>query len=496
MPFTYEPPKGLPPEGTNCQSIDGKIDGRGSTYQEEPQQTLLSKSFTMHTCGKEVRLQFAGDPAEHGMVAYNYPNARERPMTGSGVAIETMSCRTDDFTGTDFPYSQSELADALDGLPRSALRCHESMYEGFEPPFQPTPGPWPEAGGDHEAKVMAFPIGGSSVAILVHLTSASCGGSEPPTRFEFTPLELSRIFGGDAQRWNDEELVSNNPGLSPCTAWIQRVVDEDDSGTTSILKSMFVNEEERPFGNSSEPAVSENGIILNTRGPSREGPPHDFGCARGHWWSEYAAPPNTNWPHGGEGGSCSPEPVYRPFRPGDLAEIQQLSEEPNGIGYADLPQAIGVGVEIFHMAIATVRNATGNRYEPANSGRAANCHFAATASLPGTNAEEAVGLNTADDWAYDNKAANGKPNHGDATLKGERYPICGLTWDMVYTHMASSSDPEVAIKRLSADQRMTEFSYFSWLLNQGAQQQLGKDYYAPLPESWLELLRPGFEANF
>ena len=62
--------------------------------------------------------------------------------------------------------------------------------------------------------------------------------------------------------------------------------------------------------------------------------------------------------------------------------------------------------------------------------------------------------------------------------------------------MASSSDPEVAIKRLTADQRMTEFAYFSWMLNEGAQKELGKLLYAPLPASWLELLRPGFEANF
>jgi ABC-type phosphate transport system substrate-binding protein len=491
MAFTYEPPKGLPPEGINCQATDGKIDGRGATFQEEPQQALLSKSFTVHTCGKEVPLQVAGDPAEHTMVAYNYPNAREKSVTGSGAGIRADSCRTDDFAGSDIPYSQTELLTFLNGAPGNEGTC--TIATGFEPPFQPKPGPWPEAGGDHEAKVMSFPLGGSSVGVLVHLTSASCGGSAPPTTFSFTPTELSRIFGGDAKTWNDAELVSNNAGLSVCTAAVQRVVRQDNSGTTNIFKSMLINEEERPEG-AAEP--KEKGIILNNREPSAEEPgKHTFTCATTHKWATYFPSPNTNWPHESEGGTCSPEAIHGPSS-GNAEEIKKISETPNGIGYADLPQATAIGVETDGETLATVRNATGKAYKAANNGKAANCNFAASASLPGTNAEESVGLNTLDDWANNNKAENAKPNHGNATLKGELYPICGLTFELVYTHMASSSDPEVAIKRLTADQRMTEFAYFSWMLNEGAQKELGKLLYAPLPASWLELLRPGFEANF
>jgi ABC-type phosphate transport system substrate-binding protein len=486
--FSYTPPAGTPPTGTNCQSTDGKINGRGSTFQEEPQQQLLTKSFTLHTCSKEVPVQFAGDPAEGRMVAYNYPSAKEHSATGSGAGLKGMECRTDAFAGTDVPYEQSQLKTA-NGAPLPAGEC--TIAAGFATPFAPL-SPWPSA-EDHEAKMMAIPIGGSAVGVLVHLTSASCGGSAPPETFAFTPTELSRIFGGDAKTWNDEELVKNNAGLAPCTAAIQRVVRQDNSGTTNIFKSMLVNEEERPEG-AAEP--KEKGIILNNReGSPEEVGKHTFTCAPAHKWTAYFAAPNTNWPHESEGGTCSPEAVHGPAS-GNPEEIKKISEQTNGIGYADLPQAIAIGVEEDGMKLASVRNATGKAYKAANNGKAANCNFAASASLPGVNAEESVGLNTADDWANNNKAENAKPNHGNATLKGELYPVCGITWDMVYTHDASSTDPKVAIKRLTADQRMTEFAYFSFLLNEGAQKELAKLFYAPLPASWLELLRPGFENCF
>jgi ABC-type phosphate transport system substrate-binding protein len=486
--INYTPPAGAPPTGADCQTSDGKIDGRGSTLQEEPQQQLLSKSFTAQACSKEVPVQAPGDPAERTMVAYNYLAAKEHSATGSGAGLQAMGCRTDDFAASDIPYSQGELVKTLDGLPLAPGECE--VATGFETPFTPF-GPWPSA-EDHEARMMAFPIGGSSAAILVHLTSVSCGGVEPPSTFEFTPTELSRIFGGDALTWNDEELVKNNPGLSVCTAAIARIVDQNNSGTGSVLKSMFANAEERPEG-AAEP--KEKGIVLNNReGSPEEAGKHTFQCAPGHRWKSFLSP-NTNWPSESEGGVCSR--TGGSARSGDAEEIHVLSEVTGGIGFANLPQAISIGVEIDHMAIATVRNATGNAYAKPNNGKAPNCsNFAATASLPGVNAEEAVGLNAVDDWSYNNREENGKPNHGNVTLKGDRYPICSLTWDMVYTHMASSTDPEVAIKRLTPDQRMTEFDYFSWILNEGTQKELAKDDYAPLPESWLEFLRPGFEANF
>ncbi len=65
------------------------------------------------------------------MVAYNYPNAREKSVTGSGAGIRAASCRTDDFAGSDLPYSNTELATFLDGAPGNEGGC--TIATGFEP---------------------------------------------------------------------------------------------------------------------------------------------------------------------------------------------------------------------------------------------------------------------------------------------------------------------------------------------------------------------------
>lgn len=483
--MAYKAPAGLPPSGVNCNTTEGKISGRGSTYQEEAQQKTFSVGFTNATCAKEVGLEGAGDPAEHTMVTYNYPEAKAKSVTGSGAGIRAASCRTDAFAGTDIPYSNAELATFLDGAPGNEGGC--TIATGFTPPYQPQ-SPWPNA-GDKEAKAMTFPIGGSSIGFLVHLTSASCGGSAPPTSFQFTPLELSRIFGGDALTWNDAELVKNNPGLSVCTAAIQRVVRQDNSGTTTITKNTFVNELPRPKG-VAEPF--EEGVVLNNREGS------NGTCATGKKWEAYYPSPNTNWPKASEGGTCSPEAIHGASS-GNLETIAELNTVTNGVAYADLPQAENNGVTEDHFVLASVRNATGKSYQTPNVGKAANCVYSSL-SLPGLNGEEAVGLNLEDNWSNNNQAAkpvgNEKPQHGIPNLTGEKYPVCGLTWDMVYTHDASSSDAKVAIAPLTADQRMTEYAYFSWILNEEAQKLLGEAYYAGLPASWLSTLREGFQNCF
>ncbi len=459
-------PAGEPPEGTACNSTDGKIDGRGSTYQEEAQQKTFSVAYTQTFCAMSVPTEFSGDPAEHTMVAYNYPNAKEKSVTGSGAGIRAASCRTDAFSGTDLPYSNSELSSVLDGPVGASGTC--TIATGFEPPFTPK-SPWPSP-EDKETKVMSFPIAGSSVAIMVHLTSAECGGHAPPTSFTFTALELSRIFGGDALTWNDAELVENNPGLSNCTASIQRVVREDNSGTTSIFKSYLI----RVDNGRTSPAGT---------------------CAPGKTWETYFPSPNTNWPHSSEGGTCSPEAIHGE-KSGNPELIAKLKETPNGIGYADLPQAINqTGI-----VLASVRNATNASYQPPNVSKTANCNYSVL-SLPGLNAEESVGLNLEDNWSNNNEklkseGGNEEPQHGNATDLGSKYPICGLTWDLVYTHDESSSNSQVAIKRLTADQRMTEYAYFSFILSSAGQDLLNEVYYASLPATWIKTLREGFQANF
>ncbi len=447
----------VPPEGINCVASDGKISGRGATDQELAQKAFIS-AYREDFCGN-VAEQFSGDPAGDNMVAYNYPAAVEHSDTGSGAGQKAASCRTDAFAGDSLPYTEAQLVE-LDGTPGKLGGCELP----FEPPFQPKPSPFPNS-GDHEAKVMTLPVAGEAVAIVVHLTAEDCGGTAP-TSLNFTPEEVSRIFGGNATSWNDSELKETDPSLANCAKPITRVVREDNSQDTGNLKSYLVKVDNERSG---------------------------AACAPAHKWSSYTASPNTTWPTTSEGGTCSE--LIKPTKSGGPEEIAKVKATDASVGYAALSDASGSG-----LIIADVRNATNTSFQPPNISKTANCVFT-TLSLPGINAEESVGLNLEDNWSTNNEApksegGNEEPNHENASDLGSKYPICGLAFVLVYTQDESSSNSQVAIKRLTADQRRTLYSYITFILSSAAQDLLSEDNFAPLPSSWIKTLREGFQANF
>jgi ABC-type phosphate transport system substrate-binding protein len=450
----------VPPSGLNCVETDGKISGRGSTFQKVLV-TSLAAEYRDNFCGKTGTETTEKGAAGNTMVAYNYPAAEGAGATGSGSGIKATSCRTDAFAGTDIPYSKKQLEE-MDGVAGTTGGCEIA----FTPPFQPTPGPWPdkEAGKeDSKANVMSFPIGGSSVTIPVHLASTSCGGTTVK-ELNFTPKEVSRILGGDAKEWSDAELVATNPSLSACKTPITRVVRQDSSGTTNITKLYLERVDEERTG-----AV----------------------CAVGKKWSAYTTT-NTEWPgkqETGKEGECSA--ITTGAKSGNPELLKKLSETPASVGYADLGDAVtneeakAAGVFFGH-----VQNATGTEFVAPNTGKGANCDYR-TLSLPGGTTESAVGLNAEENWATDNKEGN----KGNATDRGSKYPICGLTWDLVYTGLDNGAVAN-PISRLAADQRRTLYSFFTFVFSSAAQDTLTSLEYAPLPTSWISKLREGFQENF
>jgi ABC-type phosphate transport system substrate-binding protein len=463
------------PGGVGCQPTDGKISGRGSTYQN----ILLkeyAKAFSENYCGN-VAEQFTEDPGGTTMVAYNYPAAVKASATGSGAGVKAANCRTDAFAGTDIPYSREQLVE-LDGTPGASGIGGCTLT--FAPPYEPKSG-FPGA-NDIQANMMSFPVGGSSVTVAVHLTTGT-GGSCPtvaaPTTLQFTLEEVSRLYGGDVQTWNDPELVATNatnaPTLKECTGPVTRVVRFDNSGTTNILKQYLKSE--APF-NSNERST------YTTCEPSRT------------WKSYWEESPNTTWPgkqHPGEEGTCSS--IVTGAASGGPELIAKLKETAGGVGYIDLAEAIGqTGI-----VLAKVQNATGTKFElPSISGAAANCLYSALPAPPGLSNNDAVGLNAEDNWSNNNEGYASKPlNHENATNMGSKYPICGLTFDLVYTGLNSNNgEGKSANSRLSADQRRTLYSFFTFILSSTGQEVPGKIHYAPLPPSWLPKLSQGFQANF
>src|SRR5262249_55808772 len=214
----------VPPEGLNCVSSDGKISGRGATFQEKVQ-SVFAQTYRDDYCGN-VAEQFTGDPAGNTMVAYDYPAATANKATGSGAGLKAASCRTDAYSGSDIPYTNANLKE-LNEAPGKTGGCGIA----FEPPFQPKPTPWPNA-SETTAPIMSFPVTGSSVTPAINLTTTRWGGKAPPAAINLTPKAASRLFGGDVATWNDLELagITGNTELKNCTAKVIRIVRLDSSG--------------------------------------------------------------------------------------------------------------------------------------------------------------------------------------------------------------------------------------------------------------------------
>lgn len=454
------------PAGLNCQASDGKINGRGSTYQKDLLKEY-TKEYNQDFCGS-VAEQFTKDPAGNTMVAYNYEAAVEASATGSGAGIKATNCRTDAFGGTDTPYSQAQLKELDEGPGAAGIG---GCAITFEPPFQPKPGPWPNV-NDAVANVMALPVGGSDDTVAVQLTEGaggSCPTTKAPTSLNFTAEEVSRIYGGDALTWNDAELVGTNPELKECSGAITRVVRQDSSGTTNILKQYLIRVDNARTGSECK---GEGEVLQN--------------------WEKYFKT-NTEWPglqSKGHEGTCTE--IVHPVKSGNPEELALVKATAGGVGYVDLAEAVNQPGVI----LASVRNATGTQYQsPSVGGGAANCLFSVL-SLPGSSNSDAVGLNAEDNWSNNNETNPGSPsNHENATDLGAKYPIRGLTFDLVYTGQHGSTG-EGPVSRLTADQRRTLYSYFTFILSSIGQEVPAKIHYAGLPSSWLPKLEQGFQANF
>ena len=444
----------VPPTGLNCVASDGKISGRGASYNAHAE-VAFAQAYRDDFCGN-VAEQYAGDPAGNEMVAYNYAAAEAASATGASAGLKAASCRTDAYAGDSLPYSEAQLAE-LNGAVGATGGCKLT----FAPPFQPqaTGNEFPNA-ADISAPIMSFPIGGTATAIAVNFGTAC---TKDPTSLKLTAKEVSRIFGGDAATWSDSELVENNPTLSSggCTGAINRVLRLDSAGTTEIFKAYLVRAENERSGAA-------------------------FTCAVGKAWSAYTKT-NTEWPgkqKPGEEGTCSAFTV--PATSGGPAEVAKLKEVQGGVGYADLPDETGQA----GLVTATVNNATGTAFQAPGSGKAANCSYSSV-SLPGAGVSDAVGLNSGGlNWA-----TNAVPNEQNVTDRGSKYPICGLTFDLVYTGLDNGSVAN-AIAPLTADQRRTLYSYSTFILSSTAQNLLATINYSPLPVGWLAVLREGFQENF
>jgi ABC-type phosphate transport system substrate-binding protein len=518
---TPTPPTG---GGINCvaaaygSSTEGKIDGRGSTLQNVLQQSVWGPDFSNDVCGPTPTpsVNTAIDNSGNTMVAYNYPSAVSKSLTGSGAGVDGAECRTDAFWGTDVPYTSAQYA-TLQAGGETTSTCSGSgafnLSGNLVTPFTPS-GTFPASTDTvTPIPVMSFPVAGAAVVLVTDLTAAQCGGTSPGT-LNFTGAQVSALMGGDVATWNQLApggtygVAGEDAGLANCTEAVTRIVRFDNSGTTNIFKNFLVKTDNTRTAFGSEPCYG-SGTIPNTGSP---------GTAAGsgdpqHWdyynalyaSSEQGFSGNTDWPGlytggtktAGADGTCSA--IETPGTSGGPAVYKLVGSTPGAVSYLDLADFKNTSENSAPCGTCTVvapnvQNGAATGYVPPSSGKLANCNFS-SATLPSGSP---VGLNSTDTWANDNYIVNstsGSVDHNNLTDAGAQYPICGVTWQLVYTDLqgAAGTGP---VSTLTNDQRQTLYSYVTYELGSTAQAYLGSNYYAPLPATWTPALLSGFQDNF
>lgn len=463
------------PGGIACQSADGKISGRGATFAKQLWERLINE-YRDDICGavaNSTGLQNGTtvDPAgstntlaPNAMLVYNYTNSQ----TGSGQGRTSQQCRTDAFGGSDGPYSTTQYT-ALNGAPLAAAACPPVTGTTVSPFLA---GPFGGVGAT--VPIMSFPMGGASNVVAVNLTS---GCTTTPTALELTSAMVDGLFDGTILTWGDARLRAGglNPDLSTCGTFpVQRRVRSDDSGTTQIQKNYLAK--------------------VDPAGPGCDG------LAGSDWTSlRNAAAPNNRWPN---------LPQVNPAAPSSAAATATCSQissangnpgvsaavntTPGAVGYIDVADATVSAPNAIQSAI---RNATDTAFLDPAAGSAANCNFGSVAAPSGQNG--AVGLLLTDNWSSNNNTyAGAPPNRSDVTFSGAGYPICGMTFALVYTGIGSTAPGAGPIPGLTANQRRTLYSFMSYALSNSGQDELAGALYQRIPATLANTVRRGFQANF
>jgi ABC-type phosphate transport system substrate-binding protein len=461
------------PGGAGCVPTDGKISGRGSTFQGPAFQQVFIPGYENDICGTVAAQTPGPDPAGNTMIAYNYNVTGHVALTGSGQGEQAMACRTDAFGGTDLPYNQARLTTlwgpagtwTFDG----AANCDEETQSATAvPPYTPSPNaaspfyPSTQNGATNTtANMISFPVAGGAAAIGVHFAATDANCPHTNAAATLTTTQLSQIFSGEISSWSSV--------FAGCAVNITRVVRSDVSGTTQGVKNYFAKSS-----------------------------PSDGTCAGGgtNWTTFQSIDNNQTWP---SGGTCAAN-LTTANGTGNCTGagsgvLGVVCNTDGAIGYGDLRSWSGLTAGTLLAQVQTAASAGGTPVFVSAGvvGGLSNCNIAGVAQLPGTGAaSDFVGLNSANGTTpgAGNWGTDGSPAVSNITYTGNKWPICTLTYDMMYAgdSVAAPGGP----LGLTDDQRRTLYSFFLYVMSPAGQAGLGTHGYDPLPSSWLAIFRNGF----
>lgn len=404
--------------GEQCSG--GPLTGEGSSLQKLAQQTVWAPDF--NTSANPKACNGTQGSKETPTVTYT--------SVGSGAGMEAWGINGHAFEGSNGYVGTDEPPNATQ---KAEIQSHSKHPK--------------------ENTLETIPVLQGSVAIIVRLPKSCAGTSiSNPGRLVLDNVTLEKIWNAEITKWS--ELTENGDTLSGtgCNAesTINRVVREDESGTTSIFKKYLA------LINGEDDIVGELG-----------------------WRGISEGTENTVWPG----------TVLRPSEKGGGALAKLVNETPSSIGYVNMAEARSTG----DFAAPTGGKNTARFWVPIqNNGLEQEEETYADPSTNG-DAKELANANCAN-TVYTNGTTPFPPASttevwNEVTTKTEEpnYPICGLTYDLTFHEY--SQYPGTTLGEATSANNYLLFE----LASGGGQELIKKHDYLALPTALQVEARTGAE---
>jgi ABC-type phosphate transport system substrate-binding protein len=293
--------------------------------------------------------------------------------------------------------------------------------------------------------IFTEPVTQFAVAADIHLPKGCQATSEPKKkhpegRLVLSAQTLEKIFQGTIVKWNEitegkDELEPISPETCNSAAKIQRVVRLDESGTTHVFKKFL--------------SLADSGKYLTEKG----------GATEYNWDQLSESTENTNWPKG----NSEALPVTTSTEEGGSKLVAKVASTESSIGYAALSDSRnnenfdgkksgGPGTEKFWAEIQNNTSAQPKYADPATNGD--------EKELGNSNCEKVKYTNGAGK-KFPPKKASESWSEVTTSLKQSKYPICGLTYDLLMKEYSKA--PGTTEKQVQ-----TVHDYFTFVFNEGA----------------------------
>jgi ABC-type phosphate transport system substrate-binding protein len=303
-------------------------------------------------------------------------------------------------------------------------------------------------------KVLSIPTLQAAVAIDIHLpagcTSAVSGTSKKESK-DFKRLSLDEktieaIFAHTITKWSEIKDFGDKLLPEGCagSSEIVRVVREDGSGTTAILKKFLFE-------------INKNPVDPET----------------GETWNDLAEKnKNLPWPE---------EKVNLERANGGKGVAKLVAEKAGRIGYSNMadarnthlytPEGVPAGGDGTPVFWALVQNNPANEKKFIDPSDNKEVNAKSNSNCAGT---KYVNLNATGKKAkFPPESTEDAWNEVTAELKQKNYPLCGFTYDLSLTKFSATESEKTAA---SAAEETTISNYFNYILNEGQVNLLGNDY--------------------